>query len=113
MSELTALEVLYLDNNRITDISALAALTKLGEEDRSAWMSEREGGKTHLGLSNNQIWDIGPVVENSGIGGGDGVDLRGNPFNDEAYSFHIPAIQERGVNVLFNPKSSVQDYNRL
>ena len=58
----------------------------------------------HLGLANNQISDISPLVGNSGIGKGDGVDLTGNPINDEAYNVHIPALIERGVIVLFDQK---------
>jgi len=44
------------------------------------------------------------TVANSGIGEGEGVDLRGNLLNDEAYDVHIPALQERGVKLLFDPK---------
>jgi len=106
LSKLTDLKFLYLDGNRIRDISALESLTKIGKEDRHAWMWKRHKEKVHLGLSNNQISDISPLIRNPGIGEGVGVDLRGNPLNDEAYEVHIPALLERGVTILFTPKPS-------
>jgi len=48
--------------------------------------------------------DIGPLVSNPGIGKWDEVKLRRNPLNDEAYDVHIPALQERGVKVSFDPR---------
>ena len=53
-----------------------------------------------LGLSNNRISDIRPIAENEDIRGG--IDLRGNPLNDEAYEVHIPALLRRGVEVLYD-----------
>jgi len=94
------LRILYLDNNRITNISALAVLTNIGEH-MGGWRSIRNRIKIHLGLANNQIVDISPLVNNSGIGQGDAIDLKGNPLNDEAYNIHIPALWERGVQVLY------------
>ena len=77
-------------------------LTKIGEVvERS---NIRHGISLHLGLANNRISDISPLVDNSGIGKGDGVDLTGNPLNDEAYNVHIPALIERGVIVLYDQK---------
>ena len=101
LSNLTNLRQLYLDHNRITNISSLKALTKVGGSG-GFWV--REGISVHLGLSNNQISDISPLVHNSGIGKGDGVDLRKNPLNDEAHDVHIPALIERDVKVLFDSK---------
>jgi len=104
LANLRDLGVLYLDNNQITDISALYGLERIGESRLGGWMREQNIGKIHLGLSNNQISDISPLVKNSGIGIGDGVDLRGNPLNHEAYKVHIPTLIERRVHVLFDPK---------
>jgi len=101
LSSLTDLEVLYLDNNKITDISPLAELEKLG--DWEGYMLERNGYLVHLALSYNQISDISPLVKNSGIGEGDVIDLTGNPLLDSAYNIHIPALEERGAIVLFDP----------
>jgi len=58
-----------------------------------------------LHLGGNQISDISILVSNLGIGEGDRVDLTGNPLDDKAYSIHIPALQERGVEVLFDQKT--------
>ena len=66
-------------------------------------MSERKGVKVHIALSNNRISSIIPLVNNPGIGRGIGIDLRKNPLNDEAYSIHIPALEKKGVKVLFDP----------
>ena len=128
----TNLQKLYLDGNQIIDLSPLSKLNLVGLElsgNRITDLSPlsnistlallRNIGKSygglmalieeneipiHLGLSNNQISDIGSLVNNSGIGEGHAIDLRGNPLNDEAYSVHIPILQKRGVKVLFDTK---------
>jgi len=102
LAKLTDLRALYLDGNQITDISAIAGLTKIGT-DWDGWLEERNGVKVHLGLSYNQIENINPLVENKGISEGDVIDLTGNPLNEEAYNIHIPALEERGVLILFDP----------
>ncbi|MFC1651004.1 leucine-rich repeat domain-containing protein [Candidatus Latescibacterota bacterium] len=98
---LTDLRLLYLDDNSIQDISQLTGLKMIGDlEDFEHWpVKERDGVRIHLGLSNNQISDISSLVNNNGIGEGDGVDLSGNPLSDEAYNNQIPALQARGVYV--------------
>jgi hypothetical protein len=104
VADLTDLRVLRLGLNRIQDVSPLEALTKIGERGRNGMFS---GGnpRIHLSLWHNRIDDVSPLVNNSGIGAGDGVDLRGNPLNDEAHDVHIPALQKRGVELLSDPKS--------
>jgi len=57
-----------------------------------------------LYLSGNQISDISHLASNAGIGWEDVVDLKGNPLNDEAYELHIPALQDKGVEVVFDLK---------
>jgi len=105
LAKLTELQILYLDNNRIINIAAIEGLPNIGQGDWDGIMLlQSDGYEIHLGLSNNQISDISPLVKNSGIGEGDVIDLRGNPLNDEAYSVHIPILQERGVEVLFSPE---------
>jgi len=101
LAKLTDLRALYLTHNWITDISSLKALKKIGGE--GGWESTRDGISLHLDLSYNQIEDISPLVNNPGLGWGDGIDLKGNPLNDEAYSVYIPALQKMGVNVLCDP----------
>jgi len=102
LANLTNIRGLYLDDNLITNISILSVLKNIG--DWSGWMKVENGVGIHLGLSYNQISDISPLVNNPGIGEGDVIDLTGNPLNDEAYDVHIPVLQERGVNILFDPK---------
>jgi len=104
LANLTNLRVLYLRGNKIQDISSLAALTNIGEKWEWGGQRLHEGSRVSLELSNNQISDISPLVSNSGIGEGDVVALEGNPLNDEAYEVHIPALQKRGVKVVFDPK---------
>ena len=101
LANLIDMKTLYLDDNQITDISPLAEMTKIGEGN-SYW--KKGEIKVHLSLFKNQISDISPLVNNKGIDDGDGIDLRGNPLNDEAYEVHIPALQERGVKVLFDKR---------
>ena len=86
LSDLNNLEVLYLGSNTISDISPLSDLTNL----------------TNLRLLFNTISDIAPLVANMGLGSEDRVDLRGNPLNTTSLNTHIPALQSRGVDVLFS-----------
>jgi hypothetical protein len=88
LESLTNLEELVLTDNWITDITLLSNLPNL----------------QRLYLAKNQISNISPLADNPGIGEGAVVDLMENPLNDEAYDIHIPALQERGVTVRFNPK---------
>ncbi len=120
LSNLTNLSVLYLEANRITDISALGELTKIGPHDRCrGWTVGRNGiSEIHLMLNYNQISDISPLVSNAGLDKGDAINLKHNPLNVEAYASHIPALQERGVKLLYdqpsgpyNPPSDSIDVN--
>ena len=52
---------------------------------------------TELRLENNNISDIAPLVENTGLGLGNWIDLWGNPLSDRSVNTHIPALQARGV----------------
>ena len=76
---------LYLHDNEISDISPLSILTNL----------------TWLGLDHNKIADISPLIKNSGIDMGDEVAVRDNPLNSEAINIHIPELEDRGVNVVW------------
>jgi len=102
LSGLTDLRVLYLDNNEISDISALSGLTKLGAVEHEKWTEEREGIRIRLGLSNNRIEDISPLVQNEGLSESDGIDLRGNPLSETSLNTYIPQLEQRGVQVLYN-----------
>ena len=74
---------LYLNNNFISDISALVGLIQL----------------TWLGLADNSISDILALVANTGLGNGDTIYLRGNRLSSLSSGTHIPTLQSRGVTV--------------
>ena len=81
----TNLTVLNLGGNSISDLSPLASLTNLAELD----------------LRDNSISDLSLLVENMGLGEGDWVNVSENPLNSASINTHIPALQDRGVEVLF------------
>ena len=103
LSGMTALTTLYLSNNAIADASPLARLTSL----------------TQLHLYNNAIADVSPLVANEGLGTGDFVDLQRNFLGETTREEHIPALLQRGVDVLFdtypfaNPTEMPDDVLRL
>ena len=95
VSGLTNLIWLWLDNNSISDISAVSSLTNL----------------TDLDLAGNSISDISPLVENTGLGSGDEVNVGRNPLNSASINTHIPTLQSRGVEVRFeNLKPTTLEY---
>ena len=81
LASLANLTSLRLDSNQIGDISPLADLTSL----------------TWLRLDSNQISDISPLVANTGLGGGDTLDLEDNPLSDTSLYAYIPQLQAGGV----------------
>ena len=86
LSGLTSLTYqLIVSNNQISDLAPLSGLTNL--ED--------------LRLENNHISDLYPLVENEGLAAGDKVDVAYNPLSDISISEYIPALQARGVQVLY------------
>jgi hypothetical protein len=52
-------------------------------------------------LINNDIVDISPLAANAGLGDGDLLYLQGNPLSAESINVHIPALQARGVTVVY------------
>ena len=77
--------------NKIEDISPIRSLTNLG----------------HLTLDDNRISDISPLVENTGFGEGDKIDLRHNyldltPGSEDMNN--INALIDRGVEVIYEPQ---------
>ncbi len=89
VTNLTKLVFLVLQNNTISDISPVAGLTNL----------------TLLFLGNNTISDISPLVENTGLGSGDRVDLHGNALNYASIHTHVPTLEERGVEIIFDNRT--------
>ena len=88
LAGLTNLTGLSLYNNNISDISAVTELSNL----RNLW------------LAGNNISDLSPLVANTGLGSGDTVDVRGNPFSYASIYLHIPELQSRGITVEFDTR---------
>lgn len=91
ISELGNLRILWVGDNRISDLTYLANLNKLVD----------------LEVNNNKIPDIKPLVENSGIGDGDDVDLRANYLDLSDGSKdkqNIQTLVDRGTNVKYTPQ---------
>ena len=109
ISNLTNLGALYLDNNIIEDIRALVNLTKIG--DTGGQNRQRGDGEEvliHLGLSENNIGDLRPLLVNQGISDGDGIDVRGNDLWWFSYFVILGPnglVRGRGVSVLADPFS--------
>jgi len=83
IQNLTSLRRLLLDENSISDISALSGLTNLADlllDENSISDISALSGLTNLGflgLSNNpNLTDIQPLLDNTGIDAGDTVDLQ-------------------------------------
>ena len=83
LAGLRNLFVLFLGDNQISDLSVLAGMERL----------------LLLGLANNAVQDISPLLTLNELLQ---VDLRGNPLSDAALETQIPALQARGVVVLFD-----------
>jgi PKD repeat protein len=108
LSGLTNLEVLILGINGISDISALSGLTNLwnldlGSNDISD-ISALSGltNLRNLYLGSNDISDIEPLVNNTGLGFGDFVDLLNNPLDNVSILNYIPELQDRGVTLYYS-----------
>ena len=122
VEDLTNLTQLWLGNNSISDISAVARLTNLTSlmlqynsiSDIS--VVARLTNLTVVRLDRNSISDISPLVENTGLGEGDEVNVKRNPLNYASINTHIPALQNRGVtvevgNIAVQPEPPAQTVN--
>ncbi len=83
----TGLFSLELEGNNVGNISVLAGLYNL----------------SLVSLAGNKIADILPLTLNEGLGEGDQVNLSGNPLSSISRSVYIPALEARGVEVVFVP----------
>jgi len=54
-----------------------------------------------LNLSSNNISDISPLIENSGLAVEDTVYLNGNPLSTTSINVYIPQLETRGVDVRY------------
>jgi Leucine-rich repeat (LRR) protein len=85
LANLTGLRSIYLDFCQISDVSAFSGLVNLQT----------------LSLPSNQIEDIAPLLDNTGLGSGDAVNLGSNPLSQQSIDVYIPALQARGVTVTY------------
>ena len=95
LAKLTQLTELSLNSNSISDISPLAELKKLNS----------------LVLSVNNISDVSPIV-GLNLAGTEwdrtGLDVRWNPLSDASINTHIPAMQVKGIKVVFGDTENDQ-----
>ena len=89
VTSLTNLIFLVLQNNKISDISPVEGLTNL----------------TLLFLGDNTISDVSPLVANTGLGSGDRIDVHGNALNYASIHTHVPTLEGRGVEVIFDNRT--------
>ena len=105
LANLTRLTSLSIHTNQITDISALQNLTLLDRlligANQISDISVVSGltALQTLGINSTLVTDLTPVVDNSGIGTGDEVDVRDTSLSADDTSTQIPALEARGVKV--------------
>jgi Leucine-rich repeat (LRR) protein len=103
LAKLEDLRILQVERNRIQDISPLVGLLQLGQY-RPFDTDGRYLERMRVVRRESGSWSTA-----FGYGNGDDVvSVIGNPLNDDAYRLHIPALQQRGIRVRFNPKPSGQ-----
>ena len=109
LSGLTQLDHLFLYNNSISDISPLSRMTQLlfltlnhnSISDISPLSRMTQLSILHLQYNN--ISNISPL---SGLTQLTSLNLYQNPLNAAAINTHIPAIQARGAEVLFDNRAT-------
>jgi hypothetical protein len=105
LSSLVNLTNLSLHDNQITDLAALSTLVNLTDLRLADNEIEDISGLTGLDklsmldLSGNRINDISPLVENTGLGKGDHVYLKGNPLHGDSVDADLQLLISRGVHV--------------
>ena len=102
------LTVLSLNSNYITEVAPLAALTqltKLSLNNNSLWYLEPLTGLTELttlSLEYNSLSDIKPLTVLPQL---KTLHLRGNWLDNSAFDRHIPAMQMKGIDIRFDPRT--------
>ena len=114
LSGLTHLSWLYLGDNSISDISVLSALTNLTSlnlrYNSISDVSPLSGltQLTELYLTNNTISDMSPLVGLNLTGtqwDNTGLYIERNPLNYVSLNTHLPAMQAKGIEVKFDPRT--------
>jgi Leucine-rich repeat (LRR) protein len=102
IQNLTSLDSLYLGDNSISDIDPLSRLTSLGwlhlVNNSIADIGVLSGltNLTNLSLDNNpNLTDIQPLLDNTGLGAGDTVNLESTGVS----CTHVAALEAKGVEV--------------
>ncbi len=107
LSGLTQLTLLDLDGNAISEVTALSGLANLvvlrvgGNVIRDITALSGLTNLVVLRLWDNNISDLSPLVANRGLGAGEVISVSENPLNGASINVHIPALQDRGVEVHF------------
>lgn len=107
LAHLIGLRTLDLYWNQITNITPLSGLSQLRSLNLSSNMVVNLAPLSgliflsDLQLQNNNISDISPLLENPGLGGGDTIDLSGNPLDDNTQQQLMDALRERGATVYY------------
>jgi Leucine-rich repeat (LRR) protein len=78
------MERLSVWGNSISDLGPLGSLNALQQ----------------LFLQENQIIDLQPLVDNTGLGSGDVINIKDNPLSMTAQQVQVPALRGRGVTVI-------------
>jgi len=114
VKELTALQSLYIDGNRVADLTPLAGLKSLqilsAKENRWSDLTPLSGLTSWraLYLDKNQVTDLTPLVAMvqpdrqpiKGVTPFWVVSLRGNPLSEIARSRDLPELQKRTFDLL-------------
>ncbi len=83
-SNLDGMTTLNASDSNISNLSGLEYCTSLSDLD----------------LSHNSIENIKPLVDNTGLGSGDTVDVGWNPLNNASYGY-VSDLTDRGVEVMW------------
>ena len=114
LANLTNLKILNLWGPSISDISPLANLTNLTELDLSRCSISDISPLANLtnlkilNLSDSSISDISPLLELNLTGtqwSSTGLRLERNPLNYVSLHTHIPAMQVKGIQVSYDPRT--------
>ena len=106
LSAMTAVEMVDVGNNNVTDLSPLAgkaSLTNLRCYLNAITDLSPLTGLTALDVvdfDSNHVTDLQALVDNPGLGEGDEVDAQQNPLSDDALNIQVPALRDRGVDVI-------------
>jgi Leucine-rich repeat (LRR) protein len=102
------LTLLQLYSNDVEDLTPIAGLTKL--TDLYLWENQIQDITPLTGLvnlrrvflHNNYITDINALVNNTGIGTGDVINITGNNINQISLCNYIPVLESRSVQITYS-----------